>query len=742
VGLRSSRDTRRRLTAWLISLALAAGIGSIGLLSDYNSPLPALGGPNGLLYDLTLRASTPWRQNDPTIPVVLVAVDEESLAAPELAALPRAMFQPVWARLIDGVMEAGARRLAFDIVFAYAAADFRAGAYTLPDYDQPLLASLTKYRDRIVVGRFPGIAPAASFSQAVGAARIGVLDLQVESDGRVRSAAPLAQLDNGRIAVGFAALGAGLNIRQASALQRILIAPTAPLADTPTYRLATLLDCLASPDSVERVRQALAGRVVVVGTTVLGEDEHRGPTRFMGAAGLGAAGLGVAGLGVAGLGAAGISPGDRCAPQSGLIRRAAPEAIPGALLQVAAIQAAASGRPVSLAAPWLRFSTAAMLALAFAAFAFRDESAQAIGERDVSGAATILGHLLRSFAIGLAGPAVAGGSATVIAFAAAHQWLPMGYPILATSLMFAAIVSVRSARHRVLFKRLYQTAGRYLPPARLIDLARGGFSSPPEGQEREVSILLVDLVGFTAFSNQSGRTPSEVVRTANQYFTLMQNAIDRHGGCSDKFLGDAVLAFWNGLSDDKDHAARALATALQIIRDINGPSGAHVHAGATAHRLTVRAVVCTGKVYVGDLGAKQRSNFTIIGPAVNETFRLERVPDLYGLSLALAATTADAIAALGPDSAAAQVLDAGALVRIDDVDLKGFSGAHAVYAYVPCDDPGIAEFQAGRAALDRQQIAEGLAHLARVDGGQLQQAARVLSARHQLVAEAVQQPAG
>ena len=125
------------------------------------------------------------------------------------------------------------------------------------------------------------------------------------------------------------------------------------------------------------------------------------------------------------------------------------------------------------------------------------------------------------------------------------------------------------------------------------------------------------------------------MRTANQYFTLMQAAIDRHGGCSDKFLGDAVLAFWNGLSDEPEHALKALAAAHDIITAVRNADG------SIANRLAARAVVCSGRVYVGDLGAKQRSNFTIIGPAVNETFRLERVPDLYGLPLIVAASTAE-----------------------------------------------------------------------------------------------------
>jgi CHASE2 domain-containing sensor protein len=152
----------------------------------------------------------------------------------------------VWAPLIDGLLAARARRIAFDVVFAYAGADFEVGSFILPDYDRSLIDSLGRARDRIVLGRFPSIPPAPPFLGAVGASRVGVLDLQLESDGRVRSTAPLIRLADGRIALGFAALAAGLSVRQASAAQRILIAPYAPMTDTPTYSLGTLLDCLSS----------------------------------------------------------------------------------------------------------------------------------------------------------------------------------------------------------------------------------------------------------------------------------------------------------------------------------------------------------------------------------------------------------------------------------------------------------------------------------------------------------------
>ena len=618
--------------------------------------------------------------------------------------LPRALFQPVWARLIDGLLAAGARRVAFDVVFAYAGADFQIGAFTLPGYDRSLIDSLAAGRERIVLARFPSVAPAPPFLAAMGAARVGVLDLQVESDGRVRSTAPIVRLPDGRVALGFAALGAGWGVREAASVQRLLLTPSAPLADTATYSLGTLLACLSSAAGIDEVRKAVEGRIVVIGTTVLGEDEHRGPARFLGAA-------------------VGPSPGDRCAPRTGLVERRHGDQVPGALLQIAAIQSAASNRPVLLAPAWLRLGAGAWLAFLFAVMAFRDDSALALGERDISPGSVILVQLARSVAFGLVGPALVGCLLSASALVLADLWLPMGYPVLATILAFGTILGFRSVRHRAFFRRLYRTVGRYLPAERLVTLARSSFSDPLEGQEREVSILLADLVGFTSFSNRPDLTASEIVRVANRYFTLMQAAIDRHDGCSDKFLGDAVLAFWNGLSDEPEHAVKALATAQDIIEAVSAAEE------SDNSRLAARAVVCSGRVYVGDIGAKQRSNFTIIGPAVNETFRIEKVADVYGLPLLLAASTAEMI--MGSTSGAASVLGSNVLLRIDDLELKGFAGARSVYALVPRDDPGLAAFEAGRKALDRHMVGEGLAHLAAVERGMLRQAAKVVSARHQ-----------
>ena len=76
------------------------------------------------------------------------------------------------------------------------------------------------------------------------------------------------------------------------------------------------------------------------------------------------------------------------------------------------------------------------------------------------------------------------------------------------------------------------------------------------------------------------------------------------------------------------------------------------------------------------------------------------------------------------------VLASNVLVRVDDVELKGFAKPDSVYALVPEDDPGLAKFEAGRKALDQQMLCEGLAHLKGVDRGMLQQAAKIVAARH------------
>ena len=172
------------------------------------------------------------------MPVVFVAIDDASLSDPELAALPRALFQPVWARLIDGLLEAGARRIAFDVVFAYAGADFQVGSFTLPDYDRSLIDSLKGLEIASSLVDFPAFLRRFPSSRQQGHHGSEFWTSSLNRMEECEAPRPLSGSADGRIALGFAALGAGLSIRQVSAAQRILITPSAPITDTPTYSLA------------------------------------------------------------------------------------------------------------------------------------------------------------------------------------------------------------------------------------------------------------------------------------------------------------------------------------------------------------------------------------------------------------------------------------------------------------------------------------------------------------------------
>ncbi len=636
----------------LVLLGVIGGL--IGAASDYDGLFPALGGPNGLLYDLTLAISRPWRQRVSTIPVIFIAVDKTSLSRPDLARLPRALFQPIWARLIHGLMSAGARRIAFDLVFPYAGSDFRVGNFALPDYDRTFVEALRQAGGRVILGEFPDLPPAPIFLKTVGPSRVGVLDLQAESDGIIRSVGAMARLADGRIAFGFAALSADWSVSRAAADERLLIAPSTSLHETPTYSLGVLLDCLGSPQGLDHIRRAVEGRVAVVGTSVLGEDEHSSPTRFFWRS------------------VAPPAETRQCEPGTAADARADDKIAPGALLQVAAIQSAASAQGVSLAPLWLRAAASVALALVFAAAALREEGGFVTTGRGVSPAPAMLLQLLRSTLAGLLGPILLGGALSLFTIVAAARWLPLGYPIVTTSFIFWTIVGLRWGRDRALFGRLLRSFGRYLPPARVAALARSGFTEPPKGQEREVTILLADLIDFTSFTNAPGVSASEVVAVAGQYFAVIQRAIDRHGGCCDKFLGDAVLAFWNGISDEPDHAAKGLEAARDILNDVN-------NARAPADpQLEARVIVNSGRVYVGDIGTEERSDFTIMGPAVNELFRMEKLPDIYGVRVLIGGLT---VRLAKSASHGADFGEGDVLRRLDDIMLKGFKEPRSIYTF-------------------------------------------------------------
>ena len=154
---------------------------------------------------------------------------------------------------------------------------------------------------------------------------------------------------------------------------------------------------------------------------------------------------------------------------------------------------------------------------------------------------------------------------------------------------------------------------------------------PQDGVEVTVSIMFVDVRGFTAFAERS--EPTEVVGALNRMFEVMVPIVAKHGGHVDKFLGDGLLAVFGTPEGFDDHADRAVAAGQEIARSVNRPDA----------ELRVGVGINTGPVVAGSIGGAGRLNFSVIGDAVNVSARVEAATRDTGDDLLITQATRDAL---------------------------------------------------------------------------------------------------
>jgi class 3 adenylate cyclase len=202
-------------------------------------------------------------------------------------------------------------------------------------------------------------------------------------------------------------------------------------------------------------------------------------------------------------------------------------------------------------------------------------------------------------------------------------------------------------------ERLREAFGAYVDPALTERVLAEG--TDLQGEELEVSILFVDVRGFSAFAEAA--PARDVVAALNELYGTAVPLIQRHGGQANKFIGDGLLAVFGAPERHPDHAARAVAAANDIA------------AAVSAGRLRVGVGVNTGRAVVGTIGGGGRRDFTVIGDAVNTAARVEAATRLTGDDVLITEST---LAALGPD--------AGAFDERPSAPLKGKSEAVRLYA--------------------------------------------------------------
>ncbi len=180
----------------------------------------------------------------------------------------------------------------------------------------------------------------------------------------------------------------------------------------------------------------------------------------------------------------------------------------------------------------------------------------------------------------------------------------------------------------------------YVPRSLVAKLVRTGEIGIAEPREAIVTVMFTDIAGFTTLSEQMDAAAA--ARLLNHHFAILCRAIDAHGGTVDKFLGDGMLAFFGAPDRLKGHAAAAVRAAVAIREELENDN--REAAGKDRPPLRVRIGIHTGSVIVGNIGASDRVNYTIVGDTVNVSQRLQELGKLLApdaaTSIAISGETA------------------------------------------------------------------------------------------------------
>jgi adenylate cyclase len=185
-------------------------------------------------------------------------------------------------------------------------------------------------------------------------------------------------------------------------------------------------------------------------------------------------------------------------------------------------------------------------------------------------------------------------------------------------------------------RALVSRFGEYVAPELVAKMAENPAAYNMDGESRELSVMFVDVRGFTTISE--GLSPKALREYINLYLTAMSEDIrSSHQGTLDKYIGDAVMAFWGAPVAFPDHASRAVATSLLMQASAARLNEDFLKRGWP--ELKIGIGVNTGPMHVGDMGSAIRRAYTVMGDAVNLGSRLEGITKVYGVGIAVGQTT-------------------------------------------------------------------------------------------------------
>ncbi|MGB8607158.1 CHASE2 domain-containing protein [Bradyrhizobium sp.] len=246
------------------------------------------------------------------------------------------------------------------------------------------------------------------------------------------------------------------------------------------------------------------------------------------------------------------------------------------------------------------------------------------------------------------------------------------YPLLSTTAIYLTLIFSSFVREQAQRRQIRSAFGQYLSPALIEQLAQSPEKLVLGGEEREMTIMFSDVRGFTTISESFKNDPQGLTALMNRFLTPLTNAIIARKGTIDKYMGDAIVAFWNAPLDDKEHQLNGCEAAVDMLERIdmlNKQRELEAQEGGPAFfPLNVGVGLNTGVCVVGNMGSDLRFDYSVLGDTVNLASRLEGQSKEYGFPIIVGSKTALA------------VKDKFAILELDFIMVKGKKEPEVIYA--------------------------------------------------------------
>lgn len=206
---------------------------------------------------------------------------------------------------------------------------------------------------------------------------------------------------------------------------------------------------------------------------------------------------------------------------------------------------------------------------------------------------------------------------------------PLASGVLLLVLTYLSFISLGYFVENRSKRQLTQLFGTYVPPELVDEMARDPERYSLQAQNKELTVMFCDMRNFTQFSE--AMPPEELRALINEVFNAVTAVISRHRGTLDKYIGDAVMAFWGAPVDAANHAELCVRAALELNSALVAINNHNRSSGKPT--ISLACGVNSGTMCVGDMGSKVRKAYTVVGDAVNLASRLEGLTRYYGVNI-------------------------------------------------------------------------------------------------------------